>query len=40
MRRATDGLARNLEADQPGLQDDLERLMEHSTLGVRGIYRF
>jgi hypothetical protein len=39
-RRATDGLARNLEADQPGLQDDLERLMEHSTLGVRGIYRF
>jgi hypothetical protein len=39
-RRSTDGLARNAEPDQPGLQDDVERLIEHSTLGLRGTYRF
>lgn len=39
-RRATDGLARNAETDQPGLEDNVERLIEHSTLGLRGTYRF
>ena len=28
------------EDESPGLQDDFERLIEHSTLGVRGTYRF
>ena len=28
------------ENETPGLQDDFERLIEHSTLGVRGTYRF
>jgi hypothetical protein len=39
-RYAVDGLARNSAVDQPGLQDDVERLIEHSTLGLRGTYRF
>jgi hypothetical protein len=28
------------EEDAPGLRDDVERVIEHSTLGVRGTYRF
>ena len=32
--------ARQEAADAPGLQDDAERLMERSTIGVRGRYRF
>jgi hypothetical protein len=28
------------EDDAPGLQDDIDRLIERSTLGVRGSYRF
>jgi len=29
-----------VEDDAPGLRDDIERVIEHSTLGVRGTYRF
>jgi hypothetical protein len=32
--------ARREEDDAPGLQDDLQRLIEDSTVGVRGTYRF
>jgi hypothetical protein len=32
--------ARQDAADAPGLRDDAERLMERSTIGVRGRYRF
>jgi hypothetical protein len=32
--------AREEAADAPGLRDDAERLMERSTIGVRGRYRF
>ena len=28
------------DEDAPGLQDDIERLIDQSTLGVRGTYRF
>jgi hypothetical protein len=28
------------EENAPGLRDDIERVIEHSTLGVRGSYRF
>ena len=39
-RRHVDSRAWQDEDDAPGLQDDIERLIEHSTLGVRGTYRF
>ena len=39
-RNAADNLARVSEPDEPGLQDDLERLIDRSALGVRGKYRF
>jgi hypothetical protein len=32
--------ARHEAAPTPGLQDDVERMMERSTVGVRGRYRF
>ena len=32
--------ARQEATDAPGLQDDAERLIERSTIGVRGRYRF
>jgi hypothetical protein len=28
------------EDETPGLQGEIERLIEHSTLGIRGIYRY
>jgi hypothetical protein len=28
------------EDEAPGLQDEIERVIEHSTLGIRGTYRF
>jgi hypothetical protein len=39
-RRHVESRAWQDEDDAPGLQDDLQRLIEHSTLGVRGTYRF
>jgi hypothetical protein len=39
-RNASDNLARVAEPDEPGLQDDLERLIDRSGLGLRGRYRF
>jgi hypothetical protein len=39
-RRHVDSRAWQDDDDAPGLQDDLQRLIEHSTLGVRGTYRF
>lgn len=33
-------LARENEANDPGLEDDLQRLIDRATLGVRGRYRF
>ncbi len=37
---AADRRALAAQPDEPGLQDDIERLIEHSTLGLRGTYRF
>jgi hypothetical protein len=39
-RRAAASRALVAQPDAPGLEDDLERLIEHSTLGLRGTYRF
>ena len=39
-RRHVESRAWQDDEDAPGLQDDIERLIEHSTLGVRGTYRF
>jgi hypothetical protein len=39
-RPSGDDLARAGAADQPGLQDNVERLIDRSTLGLRGMYRF
>jgi hypothetical protein len=39
-RNAADNLARAGEPDESGLQDDLERLIDRSALGLRGKYRF
>ena len=39
-RRSTDNLAHAGTADAPGLQGNLERLIDRSTLGLRGRYRF
>ena len=39
-RRQLESRAWQDDEDAPGLQDDIERLIEHSTLGVRGTYRF
>lgn len=39
-RSRVGSLARDDGADAPGLEDDLQRLMDRGTLGVRGRYRF
>ena len=39
-RRHVESRAWQDEEEAPGLQDDIQRLIEHSTLGVRGTYRF
>lgn len=39
-RNSADNLARAGEPDEPGLQDNLERLIDRSALGLRGMYRF
>jgi hypothetical protein len=39
-RRHVESRAWQDEDDAPGMQDDIERVIEHSTLGVRGTYRF
>lgn len=39
-RSRVDSLAREDETDAPGLEDDLQRLIDKGTLGVRGRYRF
>lgn len=39
-RNTADNLARAGEPDESGLQDDLERLIDRSALGLRGKYRF
>jgi hypothetical protein len=39
-RRHVESRAWQDEDDAPGMQDDIQRLIEHSTLGVRGTYRF
>ena len=38
--RSADSLARTGAADEPGIGDDFERLIDRSTLGLRGKYRF
>jgi hypothetical protein len=38
--RAADHLARAIEPDEPGLHDNVERLIDRSALGLRGRYRF
>jgi hypothetical protein len=38
--RGRDSRALVGQHDEPGLQDDVERFIEHSTLGLRGTYRF
>ena len=38
--RAADRRALAAQPDEPGVQDHIERLIEHSTLGLRGTYRF
>ena len=38
--RPADNIARVGEPDEPGLQDDFERLIDRSALGLRGKYRF
>jgi len=38
--RSADSLARTGAADEPGLGDNFERLIDRSTLGLRGKYRF
>jgi hypothetical protein len=39
-RRAPESRAWVDDENVPGLQDDIERLIDRSTLGVRGTYRF
>jgi hypothetical protein len=39
-RRQLESRAWQDDEDTPGLQDDIERLIDQSTLGVRGTYRF
>lgn len=39
-RSGVGSLAREDEPDDAGLQDDLQRLIDRGTLGVRGRYRF
>ena len=39
-RSRVGSMAREDEADAPGLEDNLQRLMDRGTLGVRGRYRF
>jgi hypothetical protein len=38
--RWADHIARVAEPDEPGLQDNVERLIDRSALGLRGRYRF
>lgn len=38
--RWADHVARVAEPDEPGLQDNVERLIDRSALGLRGRYRF
>ena len=39
-RGRVDSPARTSESDEPGLQDNLERLIDRSAIGLRGTYRF
>lgn len=39
-RSRVGNLARETETDAPGLEDNLQRLIDRGTLGVRGRYRF
>jgi hypothetical protein len=38
--RAADNIARVTEPDESGLQDNVERLIDRSAVGLRGKYRF